>query len=268
MQQRFLDVKHVIERASNGCRMPGPDFAVLNIDFRLLVCSFNRLIVLTIMRFRSMKKVRICCFLFVRTMFSSRTASQDFSEGTLVYASPFGTCTCGNVKENDGWIPCSQCNKYHHYACAGSALCSAYFVCRWCSSAGHSERHTSPALALSTTPQSSFQFSSVHILLGSETQQHSASHLAPSVWHVKQSSGEHSVATIGDGVIVKPSSIYGAGLGLFANGRTYKIRQQITEYAGSLLSSKLDAATKSTQTHLLRLSTTLHTQLGNDIYIY
>ena len=154
-----------------------------------------------------------------------------------------GICTCGDVKETDGWIPCNQCYKYYHCACSCGTSCSANFVCNECLCTGHSKPHTPPILAFSAVQDP-----------------------VPKVY-VKRSIDWHCVATIGNGVVVKPSLIHAAGLGLFANGRQYTLRQQITEYAGSLLASKLDASRKSIQTHLLHLSSSFHNQLGNDIYI-
>ena len=75
------------------------------------------------------------------------------------------------------------------------------------------------------------------------------------------------IAMIGNGVVVKQSTIHGAGRGLFACGRIFKPGQLITEYCGNRLFDKITAAQLDVQTHILRVSASFHNHLGNDVYI-
>ena len=78
------------------------------------------------------------------------------------------------------------------------------------------------------------------------------------------------LATIGNGVAIQPSLIKEAGRGLFAKGRRFQIGDEITEYAGISLSSKLEASQRMVQTHIVHYSPIKgrgNASLGNDIYI-
>jgi hypothetical protein len=82
--------------------------------------------------------------------------------------------------------------------------------------------------------------------------------------------------TIGGGVEVTASKIAGAGKGLFAKGRCFAARAEITEYSGVLLTLggkrnggyrceplKYEAAGRDVQTHIARVQP----EIGNAIYV-
>ena len=77
---------------------------------------------------------------------------------------------------------------------------------------------------------------------------------------------EKPAATIGNGVEVKESMLADAGRGLFAQ-RDFSKGSIVTEYAGTKLRDKFDAARCFPQTHINHCSAAFHGQLSNDIYI-
>lgn len=77
------------------------------------------------------------------------------------------------------------------------------------------------------------------------------------------SAASTSISTVGDGVAVRKSTVQHAGNGLFAT-RPFSRGETITEYSGTRLAGKLDAAHLPVQTHIIRRP---HPSLGNDVYI-
>lgn len=80
---------------------------------------------------------------------------------------------------------------------------------------------------------------------------------------------ETALATYGDGVDVRESTLQGAGRGLFAT-RSFQAKQRVCEYTGTSLCDKVEAAKCSVQTHVVHCSPTKgrgSKALGNDIYI-